>query len=286
MDKSTESFSKKEANRQKRAELRQMSAMLKPLIESGAIGSINEGLINIYRDEGHSELKTFEQWKKEGKRVKKGEKALLLWGRPKKMKQGAQAESGTAHGAQATAYGTNAGSGAQGESEAGDTYFPLCYVFSDKQVREPGARYKTINAVRLVREKSDIRVMKIGSSEDVDMYVRQFYGDDIDIYESTWALFLDRQNKTIGYAKISQGGISGTVVDVRLILKYALDCLASGIILVHNHPSGNNTTSQQDDAITRKLREACKWMDVTLLDHIVLAGKSYYSYADNGKLGL
>ena len=82
--------------------------------------------------------------------------------------------------------------------------------------------------------------------------------------------------------KISQGGISGTVTDVRIIMKKAVENLASGLIVCHNHPSGNNNPSESDIQITQKIREAGSLLDVQLLDHIIIAGSAYYSFADNG----
>lgn len=104
------------------------------------------------------------------------------------------------------------------------------------------------------------------------------------IHEEFWILYLNRSNKVISRMKLSQGGISGTVIDVRLILKKAVECLASGIILCHNHPSGNLNPSEADTKITRKIREAGKYMDVQLLDHLIISEKEYYSFADNGLL--
>lgn len=101
-------------------------------------------------------------------------------------------------------------------------------------------------------------------------------------HEEFWILFLNRSNKVIGRMKLSQGGISGTVTDVRLIMKKALDYLASGIIVCHNHPSGNLNPSESDTNITRKIKDAGNLLEIQLLDHIIIADKDYYSYADNG----
>ena len=103
-------------------------------------------------------------------------------------------------------------------------------------------------------------------------------------HEEFWILFLNRANRIINRMKISQGGVSGTVTDVRIILKNAVECLASGIILCHNHPSGNNSPSEADIKITRKIKEAGELMDVQLLDHVIICGKEYYSFADNAML--
>jgi DNA repair protein RadC len=124
--------------------------------------------------------------------------------------------------------------------------------------------------------------MKITSSRDAADYIRNFYQDDIYIYESVFILLLNRANQTIGYAKISQGGISGTVVDIRIILKYAIESLASGVIMAHNHPSGQLNPSPQDIQLTKKLREAMLWMDISLLDSLIVMPDNYYSMADEG----
>lgn len=101
-------------------------------------------------------------------------------------------------------------------------------------------------------------------------------------HEEFWILFLNRSNKPLNRMKVSQGGISGTVTDVRIIMKKAVEHLASGLIVCHNHPSGNNNPSESDIQITRKIREAGSMLDVQLLDHIIIAGTTYYSFADNG----
>jgi DNA repair protein RadC len=82
--------------------------------------------------------------------------------------------------------------------------------------------------------------------------------------------------------KLSQGGISGTVTDVRIILKKSLEYLASGIIVCHNHPSGNLNPSESDTKITQKIKESASLLDIQLLDHIIISEKEYYSFADNG----
>ncbi|HBT84342.1 MAG: DNA repair protein RadC [Fermentimonas sp.] len=101
-------------------------------------------------------------------------------------------------------------------------------------------------------------------------------------HEETWALLTDRSNKVITSIQVSRGGISGTVVDIRLILREALNYYASGIFLGHNHPSENCRPSPQDTQITKKLKEAARWMDIVLLDHIIVCGDNYFSFADEG----
>ena len=100
-------------------------------------------------------------------------------------------------------------------------------------------------------------------------------------HEEFWILFLNRSNRVIDRMKLSQGGISGTVTDVRIIMKKAVEFLASAIIVCHNHPSGNLNPSDADSKITGKIKEAGSIMDIQLLDHIIIPGKDYYSFADN-----
>lgn len=101
-------------------------------------------------------------------------------------------------------------------------------------------------------------------------------------HEEFWVLFLNRQNSVIKTECISRGGVSGTVVDVRLILKPAIEHLASGIILSHNHPSGNLKPSNEDIHLTKKVKEAAKLVDITLMDHLIIGEQSYFSFADEG----
>jgi DNA repair protein RadC len=103
-------------------------------------------------------------------------------------------------------------------------------------------------------------------------------------HEEFWVLILNRSNKVIDKRKISQGGITGTVTDIRLILKLALDDLATSIILCHNHPSGNLQPSDADITITRRLKESASLMDISLLDHLIIAGKGYFSFADENMM--
>lgn len=120
---------------------------------------------------------------------------------------------------------------------------------------------------------------KISSSEDIFNHF-SFLGDLP--HEEFWILILKRNNAVIDKFQISKGGVSGTLVDVRLILKKAIDALASVIILCHNHPSGDTRPSQQDIFMTKRIREAAKMVDMDVLDHIIIAEKTYYSFGDNG----
>ena len=123
---------------------------------------------------------------------------------------------------------------------------------------------------------------KITSSQDIFQIFHPVLADLP--HEEFWILLLNRSNKIVDRQKISQGGISGTVTDVRLMMKAALEKLASSIVLIHNHPSGNTKPSDADIAITQKVKESGKLMDITLLDHIVVTDGGYFSFADEGLL--
>ncbi|PLX15096.1 MAG: hypothetical protein C0599_17350 [Salinivirgaceae bacterium] len=103
-------------------------------------------------------------------------------------------------------------------------------------------------------------------------------------HEEFWVILLSQANKVIAQKKISMGGIAGTVTDVRIIMKEAVLVSAPAIILAHNHPSGNIEPSFADENITKKIKEGAALLDIRVLDHIIVGGDSYYSFADEGKL--
>jgi DNA repair protein RadC len=124
--------------------------------------------------------------------------------------------------------------------------------------------------------------LKISSSKDVFNLFYPILGDLP--HEEFWILILNRSNQVVDKIRISQGGISGTVIDTRMILRYAIEKLASGLVLCHNHPSGNNQPSDSDKKITEKIQTAASFMEINLLDHIIIADKTFYSFADDGIL--
>ena len=97
-------------------------------------------------------------------------------------------------------------------------------------------------------------------------------------------LCVNRAQKVLGWFKISQGGVSGTVVDPKIIMQVALNANASGIILSHNHPSGNLQPSDSDVRLTKKIESGCEFMEISLLDHVILTSEGYYSFADEGQI--
>ena len=146
--------------------------------------------------------------------------------------------------------------------------------------------YKSnVDRIKLVKQKSNtIKRAQIKSSKDAYQYCKWFYDDDIEIFESFWIVLLNRANNTIGYALIGQGGTSSCVVDVKLIAKKAIDCLACGVVVCHNHPSGNINPSEADIKLTRSIKDGLRFLDIQLVDHIILSDTEYYSFSDNGTL--
>jgi DNA repair protein RadC len=125
---------------------------------------------------------------------------------------------------------------------------------------------------------------RITCSRDAADLLQANWSDDIELLEEFNVLFLNKGNQVTGLFKVSRGGISGTVVDMKIIFAAALKALASGIILAHNHPSGNLQPSQADIDLTRRLRKGGELLDITVLDHLILSTGGYYSFADEGTL--
>ncbi|MCK9423010.1 MAG: DNA repair protein RadC [Bacteroidales bacterium] len=148
------------------------------------------------------------------------------------------------------------------------------------------ARAVTISAaLELGRRKDESIVMekeKIFKSLDAYTIFRSTMSDHP--YEEFWIILLNKGNKVIRKCCISEGGISGTVVDPKKVFKIALDHHASSIILGHNHPSGTTKPSEADNNITKKLYAAGKMLDVDVLDHLIIGDNGFYSYADEGAL--
>lgn len=143
---------------------------------------------------------------------------------------------------------------------------------------------KTVPLYQLKKIQTELPEKKIEGSKDANEFIRQFFNEDIEIFESCFILLLNNANKTIAYAKISQGGVTGTVVDVRIVAKYAVESLATGVILAHNHPSGSLIPSTPDRNITEKVKNGLNILDIKLIDHLILTKDSYFSFADESLL--
>lgn len=123
---------------------------------------------------------------------------------------------------------------------------------------------------------------KVSSSEDAVEALRAIWSDTLELREECNLLLLNRANRVLGWYRASQGGTAGTIIDPKLVFGVALKCNACGIIIAHNHPSGNTKPSQSDLELTRKLSEAGKLLEINLLDHIILTAEAYLSFADEG----
>jgi len=130
------------------------------------------------------------------------------------------------------------------------------------------------------RAEDTAELLKITSSKAVFEIMQPVIGELP--HEEFWVLFLNNSNKVISKTQLSKGGISGTIVDVRLVFKLALETGATGLILCHNHPSGGLTPSEADKQITKKLKLAGESLDVKVLDHLIITETKYYSFADEG----
>ena len=125
--------------------------------------------------------------------------------------------------------------------------------------------------------------IKITGSQDVAKSLREVW-PSFEHIEYSYLLLLNRQNKILGYHQLSKGGMTGAVVDVRVIFQVALKSSATCIILAHNHPSGNLEPSDADRKITNQIKEAGKILDIPLLDHLIMTDEGYKSFADDGLL--
>ena len=142
-----------------------------------------------------------------------------------------------------------------------------------------------VSALELGRRRKETELIKkpiINSSGQAYEYLKP---EMLDLaHEEFWVILLKRNNEIIRKDRISIGGVSGTVVDTKIIMRKALDELASNIILIHNHPSGNLKPSQSDIQLTKKLKEAGRLMDIPILDHIIFTDQGFFSFADESLL--
>ena len=126
--------------------------------------------------------------------------------------------------------------------------------------------------------------VKIISSDSAYKTLKPYFDEDMEYKELFYVIYLNRANKVLGVHRVSEGGCSGTVADGKIMFQGALLANAQGMILAHNHPSGNLKPSQQDLDLTEKMVKFGKFIDLPVLDHIILTEENYYSFADNGKI--
>ena len=144
------------------------------------------------------------------------------------------------------------------------------------KVAEVKLSYKT-------KVKASERI-QINSSETAYKVLKPYFAEEMEYKELFYVIYLNRANKVLGVAKISEGGCSGTVADGKIIFQGALLANAQAIILSHNHPSGNTKPSEQDIKFTKKISEFGKYIELPVLDHVILTEESFYSFADNGQI--
>ncbi|PIB28218.1 RadC family protein [Maribacter sp. 4G9] len=129
------------------------------------------------------------------------------------------------------------------------------------------------------RGEDSLKIEKIGSSQDAFEVLQPIMGELQ--HEEFWILYLNNSNKILHKAQLSKGGITGTLVDVRLLMRRSLELGAVALILAHNHPSGTLKPSQADKEITQKIKNASTSLDIRVLDHLIITQKEYFSFADN-----
>ncbi len=193
-----------------------------------------------------------------------------------------------------------------GSGSRGENVMDLCnrilrdhdnklYLIARRSVRDLTRSYRGIGAVKAIEILAALELARryqlekfeeqpqILSSLDAYNYMRQFLNHLP--HEEMWVMMLNRSKHVLSCQRISQGGTAMTAVDVKVLLRPAIEMLADGIIMAHNHPSDTPHPSGQDDQLTDKVAQACRAMDIHLLDHLVVCrGGRYYSYADDGTL--
>ena len=163
--------------------------------------------------------------------------------------------------------------------------YPNTSSFSDViSQMTPAKRRVAMAAVELYKRlrENAAEPQKIMCSQDIYKLMYPYLGDIAT--EECWAVFLNQASRVIKRFRVSCGGYSATQVDIRVILREALLSRAVNIILCHNHPSGNKQPSRDDDRLTQAVATGAKMMNLRFLDHVIIAGNDYYSFADDGKI--
>lgn len=143
----------------------------------------------------------------------------------------------------------------------------------------------TIQEIKVSYTSGNRDKVKITNSKDsYELLLSCWSQKTIELQEEFKILLLNRNHQVLGIYPLSKGGVSGTVVDAKLVFSVALKCNASSIVIAHNHPSGNLKPSEADLRLTKKLKEAGNYLDVKVLDHIILSREGYYSFADESQM--
>ncbi|TWP25464.1 DNA repair protein [Apibacter muscae] len=142
-----------------------------------------------------------------------------------------------------------------------------------------------VSEIKVSYTNKNEKKIKLENSEQLYHLALSIWNKNtLELQEEVKVLYLNQANVVLGYYSLAKGGISACYVDIRLILSTALKTNASAIIVVHNHPSGNNKPSLKDKELTKKIKQACNLLELVLLDHIIIAKEHYYSFADQGNL--
>lgn len=161
------------------------------------------------------------------------------------------------------------------------------------ELKMESSNYKhTIPRMRIVMEPVTefLPSTKVTSAEKCNQVLRDLFSDSVSVQETFMLLLLDVSKNILGWAKVSSGGVSSTIVDLKILCKFVvqrtIENLASSVIIAHNHPSGSLIPSKQDENITERIKDALAIFEVELVDHIILSGRdlSYYSFKDEGLL--
>ena len=145
-----------------------------------------------------------------------------------------------------------------------------------------GKMYNPVHEIGLFSNRILDMEVTVKSSEDIETFARGIWPRDLGALERFLALYFNRANKLAGWFWVSKGGTAGTVVDLKIISKIAIDLLSSSVIVCHNHPSGKLVPSTADCNVTTKISTALDTLDIKLLDHVILGEEAYYSFADEG----
>lgn len=142
-----------------------------------------------------------------------------------------------------------------------------------------------VNEVQLLyRSRSSMERPMVSNSASAWDLLRPWFDGCMEMHEEAWVILLDRGNRVKAVMQVSKGGVTGTVVDPKIVFAAALKTLACGLIMAHNHPSGQLRPSEEDIRLTRKLADGARLLDMHLQDHLIVTRTGYYSFADNGML--
>lgn len=141
-----------------------------------------------------------------------------------------------------------------------------------------------IELIYKTKVKASERPHITSSEAAYELAVKNWNPDTIEFFEQFKILLLNQSNRVLGVYEVSSGGISQTFVDLRLLFSAALKANASGLIMIHNHPSGKTIPSHSDTLITRKIKEAGAILNIDVIDHLIISPENYYSFADHGKI--